>query len=255
MTESQQTILVVDDEAPVRKLLRRCFEKELYRVLEASNGDELHEHLKLDAIDLITLDLTLGREDGLEITRAVRAYSRVPIVMVSGKGELIDTVVGLEVGADDYISKPFELREVVARVRAVLRRHNPPAGEVETHSTTEATSTTQSAQAHSAEKYSFDQWILDTSIRELKDDSGKICELTTGEYDLLILLVKQSRRVLSRDQIMDGLKGSEWMPNDRTIDNQVARLRKKLLASDGKSSIIKTIRGTGYLFTPEVAAI
>ena len=240
MPDIKQNILIVDDEAPVRKLLRKCFEKEAFGVYEAENSEQTLEQLQRVQIDLVTLDLTLGSEDGLELARQIRTVSAVPIVMVSGKGDLIDTVVGLEIGADDYISKPFELREVIARVRAVLRRYNTPA----TSDYTLHTSDTLSD-----EKFAFGPWILNITARELFDNSGNPISLTTGEFDLLRIFVTHSRRVMSRDQIMDELKGSEWTPNDRTIDNQVARLRKKLDLQDHGQQVIKTVRGAGYLFS------
>ncbi len=241
MIDSNQKILVVDDEAPIRKLLRRCLERETFHVLEAENSAQTLDLLRGNDINLITLDLSLGGEDGLELARAIRAESQVPIIMVSGKGDLIDTVVGLEIGADDYISKPFELREVVARVRAVLRRYQPAA----------QPQPTPAAQADSGEELHFERWILNCITRELHDTDGNPVPLTTGEFDLLHLFVKSPRKVLSRDQIMDELKGNEWLPNDRTIDNQVARLRKKLTL-EGDQQLIKTVRGSGYLFTPQV---
>ena len=242
MAESGQTILVVDDDASIRKLLKRCFESESYTVFEAASGSDMFALLQQHPIDLITLDLSLGGEDGLDLARQVRAESSVSIIMVSGRGELIDKVVGLEVGADDYISKPFELREVIARVRSVLRRSQ------QTSPTDKA-----SESAPTDNKYYFNQWVLDPATRELMDRNDTICELTTGEYDLLEVLVTHARRVLSRDQIMDAIKGMEWNPTDRTIDNQVARLRKKLQPDDGGGAqMIKTVRGSGYMFTPEV---
>jgi DNA-binding response OmpR family regulator len=244
MTEPANTVLVVDDEEKIRRLLKRALEKEHFRVLEAANGTELRQHLATEQIDLITLDLSLGAENGLELAREIRNNSRVPIIMVSGKGELIDTVVGLEVGADDYISKPFELREVVARIRAVLRRYQGTAKE---EKPTVATGS-------SKETYTFQGWTLNTAVRELRDVNQQVCELTTGEYDLLHLLVTHSRQVMSRDQIMDHIRGATWTPNDRTIDNQIARLRKKLQTQESTSPVIKTVRGAGYLFTPEVSA-
>lgn len=228
----KQTILVVDDEAAVRKLLRRCLERERYAVLEASCGDEMRRHIGSGTIDLITLDLRLGDEDGLDLARDIRRDTDIPIIMVSAKGDLLDTVVGLEVGADDYISKPFELREVVARVRAVLRRYDR----------SDKTGTV----------FQFQQCTLDVATRELRDRSGQRHELTTAEFDLLSVFVQHPRQVLSRDQLMNHLKGSQWAPNDRTIDNQVVKLRKKLRLADSANSHIKTIRGTGYMFTPEV---
>lgn len=251
MSESEQTILVVDDEDAVRRLLRRCFENAQYHVLEASNGQELRQHLDNSHVDLITLDLSLANEDGLDLARAIRTHSNVPIIMVSGKGELIDTVVGLEIGADDYISKPFELREVIARVRAVLRRHHQQPA-VSNCADNSVSTELAKPLSPSNTQLTFGGWILDTGTRELRDESHTVCELTTGEYDLLLLFVRKSRRVLSRDFIMDELKGNDWLPNDRTIDNQVARLRKKIEGSNSETKLIKTIRGTGYMFTAEV---
>jgi len=238
------TILVVDDEASIRKLLRRALEQESYKVLEAENGEQLVEKLKTEAIDLVTLDLSLGSENGLELARAIREFSDVGIIIVSGKGELIDTVVGLEIGADDYITKPFELRDVVARVRAVLRRSADKLGSDNKQNNTSS--------EFSITGYAFDGWILDTAVRELRNKENQVCDLTTGEYELLQILVSKARQVLSRDQIMDQIKGHQWAANDRTIDNQIARLRKKIDIEDEQSSLIKTIRGTGYMFTPKV---
>ena len=240
VAHSNDQILIVDDEAAIRKLLRKCLEKEGYRVHEAADGAEMSAILQSHEIDLVTLDLSLGAEDGLDIARELRATNPVPIIMVSGKGDLIDTVVGLEVGADDYISKPFELREVVARVRAVLRRYQTASKPAE-------------ATAEQRHCFRFNNWTLDTSTRELLDDNNNVIAITTGEFDLLLLFVSTPRRVLSRDQIMDSLKGNEWAPNDRTIDNQVARLRKKLASGNSETPLIKTVRGTGYLFTAEVS--
>lgn len=239
MPQSSGQILIVDDEAPVRKLLRKCLEKEGFQIHEAANGAEMHAAIESHSIDLVTLDISLDGEDGLDLARELRANSQVPIIMVSGRGELIDTVVGLEVGADDYISKPFQLREVVARVRAVLRRY-------------QATSAQNNTPDKNNHRYCFSNWTLDKSTRELFDADGLPVPITSGEFDLLLLFVNAPRRVLSRDQIMDSLRGNEWLPNDRTIDNQVARLRKKLQEPAGNTSLIKTVRGTGYLFTAEV---
>ncbi|OED39976.1 DNA-binding response regulator [Chromatiales bacterium (ex Bugula neritina AB1)] len=242
MALPKHNILVVDDEPLVRKLLRRCFEKEGFGVYEAANGAEMFEALDSHQIQLITLDISLEIEDGLDLAREVRKNSTVPIIMVTGKGELIDTVVGLEVGADDYISKPFELREVIARVRAVLRRY-------------QANQQPATPLQKSADVYAFAQWTLNTTTRELHDTDQAVVPLTTGEYELLRLFVESGRRVLTRDQIMNRLKGNDWLPNDRTIDNQVARLRRKLTQPPGETTLIKTIRGSGYLFTPEVAVV
>lgn len=242
MSNTSPRILIVDDDPSVRKLLVKCFGREGYETLEATNGEQLMQQLEAHHIDLITLDLSLGGEDGLDLARQIRSTSQIPIVMVTGKGELIDTVVGLEVGADDYISKPFELREVTARIKAVLRRFQVADN---------MDSTTADVESNSV--YRFEKWLLDTATRELRTEDGNPVELTSGEFDLLNLFVSSPRQVLSREQIMNSLKGSDWMPNDRTIDNQVARLRKKLSGSE--TTLIKTVRGTGYLFTGLVSRI
>jgi two-component system, OmpR family, response regulator len=230
-------ILVVDDEAEVRTLLRKCFEREGFQVAEAKDGGEMRACIDARPISLITLDLTLGGEDGLELAREVRAKCNIPIIMISGKGDTIDRVVGLELGADDYISKPFQLREVLARVRAVLRRYGAEAP------------TAHAALAH--ERYAFEGMVLDITGRELARGEGKPLELTTAEFNLLEIFVKRPHRVLSRDNIMDLLKGHEWSPLDRSIDALVGRLRKKIEPDPDHPRLIKTVRGVGYAFTAD----
>ncbi len=240
MSANEAHILVVDDEPEVRLLLRRCFEREGYAVSEAQNGEDLFRVLEQGAVSLITLDLGLGGEDGLELARRVRTKHNLPIVMISGKGDTIDRVVGLELGADDYITKPFHLREVLARVRAVLRRYEASPDNA-----------AQSAQDRHG-VVQFENWVLDTARRELRTPEGDARELTTAEFNLLDIFVKRPGRVLSRDNIMDLLKGAEWSPVDRTIDNLVARLRKKIESDPDTPHLIKTVRGVGYIFTGDV---
>lgn len=234
-------ILVVDDEAEVRTLLRAALEPEGYAVSEAENGARLMQLLETKPVDLITLDLRLGGEDGFTLAREIRARHNVPIVMISGKGDTIDRVVGLELGADDYIAKPFHMREVVARIRAVLRRYG--AGAAEAPSKTGA--------APESTRYEFDGWTLDMGRRELTAPEGGPCELTTAEFNLLSVLVQRPGRVLSRDELMDLLKGHDWTPLDRSIDGLIARLRKKIERGDCPQHI-KTVRGVGYVFTDQV---
>lgn len=228
-------ILVVDDDPKVRTLLRRCLEGEGFAVSEAADGAGLLACLDRQQVALITLDLGLGKENGLDLARDIRKEHNVPIIMLTGKGDAIDRVVGLEVGADDYLAKPFELRELVARIRAVLRRAAP-------------TPTTGLA----GRRYAFEGWVLDINRRSLTRDGGKDQELTTGEFNLLEAFVKRPHRVLSRDDIMDLLKGQDWSPLDRSIDNLVARLRKKVENDPDRPSLIKTVRGAGYMFTADV---
>ncbi len=228
-------ILVVDDDPKVRALLRRCLEGEGFAVSDAKDGAELHTCLQRQQISLITLDLNLGKENGLDLARDIRKQRNIPIIMLTGKGDAIDRVVGLEVGADDYLAKPFELRELLARIRAVLRRVTP----------------TEPAAA-TGQRYAFEGWVLDISRRSLKRDSGDDQDLTTSEFNLLEAFVKRPHRVLSRDDIMDLLKGHDWSPLDRSIDNLVARLRKKVEKDPDRPALIKTVRGAGYTFTADV---
>lgn len=234
-------ILVVDDDPEIRALLRKCFERDGFAVAEAGSGAEMRARIEDKDLALVTLDLTLGGEDGLELAREIRATRNVPIIMITGKGDTIDRVVGLELGADDYIAKPFQLREVLARVRAVLRRY---AGA--------ETTASPSSKAEDEERYAFEDYVLDVGRRELTA-AGKTCELTTAEFNLLHVFVRRPRRVLSRDNIMDMLKGHEWSPLDRSIDALVGRLRKRIEADSNNPQLIKTVRGVGYVFTADVA--
>jgi len=242
-------IIVVDDEAEVRALLRTTLEQEGYKVSEAGDGAGLNALLADAGADLITLDLRLGGEDGFTLAREIRARQNIPIVMISGKGDMIDRVVGLELGADDYIAKPFHMREVVARIRAVLRRYAATG--------TAAGETPQQAQRgdDGGRRFAFDGWALDSVRRELKDPGGERIELTTAEFNLLSVFVERPGRVLSRDELMDLLKGHDWTPLDRSIDGLVARLRKKIERGSELPQIVKTVRGVGYVFAPQVKAI
>ena len=242
-------ILVVDDEEGVRLLLRDCFELEGYRVSDARNGADLMTKLAASPVDLITLDLNLGGENGLELARTIRATHNVPIVMITGKGDTIDKVVGLELGADDYIAKPFHVREVVARVRAVLRRYEALPAHAEASGTVTANAPAAS------ERYAFEGWQLDIPRRELQAPDGSIQELTTAEFNMLEMFVKRPSRVLSRDNIMDLLKGHDWSPLDRSIDSLIVRVRKKIEATPDTPRIIKTVRGVGYVMAVDARKI
>ena len=235
-------ILVVDDEPEVRALLRAGLEPEGYEVLEAKDGAEARAVLEARHIDLVTLDLKLGGEDGLNLARELRTRRNTPIVMITGKGDPIDRVVGLELGADDYVTKPFHMREVLARIRAVLRRYAMAPG---------ATGETAAPQPDKV-RYSFEDWSLDLGRREVRNPRGEVCELTTAEFDLLTKLVQRPGRVLSRDELMDLLKGHDWTPLDRSIDALIARLRKKIEPQSERPRLIKTVRGVGYAFAAAV---
>jgi len=231
-------ILVVDDHREIRDLVSSALTKDGFRVSTAVDGRAMRKILADGRIDLILLDLMLPGEDGLSLCRALRAESNVPIIMLTAKGEEIDRVIGLEMGADDYLPKPFGSRELIARIKAVLRRSQ------------EQTLKTRPEQR--VESYHFDRWGLDTGSRALLRDDGVAVPLSTGEYDLLIALVERPQRVLNRDQLLDLARGRSSTGLDRSIDTQVSRLRKKLELDPGDPQIIKTVWGGGYMFTPTV---
>lgn len=235
------TILVVDDDPEVRSILHRCFELDGYHVIEAMNGEQMRVRLAENAVSLITLDLKMPGEDGLTLAREIRAQKNIPIIMVTGRDDPIDRVVGLELGADDYITKPFHLREVLARVRAVLRRYEAGNAAPKAEESTESDC-----------NFSFDGFMLNTARRELKSQDGALHPLTTAEFNMLKMFVERPTRVLSRDAIMDLLKGHDWSPLDRSIDTLVARLRKKIEADVDNPQLIKTVRGVGYVFAIDV---
>jgi two-component system, OmpR family, response regulator len=227
-------ILVVDDDAGVRALLRDCFELDGFKVSEAADSRQMKAALAASHVDLVTLDLMLGGENGLLVASDIRAAHDVPIIMITGKGDMIDRVVGLELGADDYITKPFHPREVVARIRAVLRRNQKLAASA-------------LGEAAFQEQFRFAGWQLDMGSREVRGDAGELLNLTTAEFNLLEALARRPQRVLSRDMIMDVLKGHEWTPLDRSIDALVSRLRRKVGDDPAAPKLIKTVRGVGYM--------
>ena len=238
-----QKILVVDDDPKVRLLLRRCLEEDALAVLEAETEEAVFAALETHDVGLVTLDIQLGKDNGFEIAKRVRRNSQVPIIMVTGQDDVIDRVVGLEIGADDYITKPFHVREVLARVRAVLRRGRTVSQSAQTNGEHSADNSTV---------HSFDGMVARFDHFELLDRTGDIVDLTSGEFRLLNVFLQNPKRVLSRDRLMDLLNGAEWSPLDRTIDNQVARLRRKIERDPGVPVLIKTMRGIGYVFAADV---
>ena len=230
-------ILIVDDHREIRDLVSRALTKEGFRVSVAADGRVMRKVMSDSRIDLILLDLMLPGEDGLSLCRSVRAESRIPIIMLTAKGDEVDRVIGLEMGADDYLPKPFGSRELVARIRAVLRRSQE---------------TTLAKPSEQPKQYHFDRWRLDIGARELLREDGVTLPLSTGEFDLLIALVERPQRVLSRDQLLDLARGRAANALDRSIDTQVSRLRRKLEQDPSDPKIIKTVWGGGYMFTPAV---
>lgn len=231
-------ILIVDDHREIRELVSRVLTRDGFRVSAAADGKSMRKILADARIDLILLDLMLPGEDGLSICRAVRAQSAVPIIMLTAKGEEIDRVIGLEMGADDYLAKPFGSRELIARIRAVLRRSRVDMAVV--------------PDEPAPKRYRFDRWQLQTESRDLLRDDGVSVPLSTGEYDLLLAFVDRPQRVLSRDQLLDLARGRSAAAFDRSIDTQVSRLRKKLERDPVDPQLIKTIWGGGYMFVPAV---
>lgn len=245
---NDQTVLVVDDDPKIRSLLRNVLEDDGFAVLEAKTMAGIQHALKTSPVSLIALDIQLGNENGIELARQIRASSNVPIIMVSGKDDLIDRVVGLEVGADDYITKPFHVREVIARIRSVLRRSAAAQTEPPAEDTAPVTQSSPSA----CTRYCFDGMTAIPDQIELIDRNGVDCALTSGDFKLLEVFLTRPKRVLTRDQLMDLTGGIEWSPLDRTIDNQVARLRKKIERDPSQPKLIKTVRGMGYTFVCDV---
>lgn len=243
-------IAVVDDEVDITALLAAYLQGYGYRVTQLHSGPALMALMPVDAPALVLLDLGLPGEDGLSIARTLRARWRCGLVIVTGRGDAIDKVVGLEVGADDYITKPFNLRELLARVKAVLRRLTPETAEAPA-----AASTADTAPA--AVRYRFAGWQIDAAARRVVRDGAEAEEiaLTSGEFDLLCTFAKHAGRVLSRDFLLEHTRGREAGPFDRTIDVQVGRLRKKLEASVDDPQIIKSVRGAGYILVPPVTAL
>ncbi|SDG87204.1 response regulator [Sulfitobacter delicatus] len=243
---SEKKILVVDDDSKIRTLLRRCLEGDGYAVSEAQSAQSVREAFEADQFDLVTLDLNLGADDGLDIARELRRDHDVPIFMVTGKDDVIDRVVGLELGADDYLTKPFHVREVLARVKSVLRR----SGKREPEDASQDT-----GQGAEDPWLSLDGLKVKLDRMLLVDREGAECDLTTADFKLLAAFLNHAKKPLSRDRLMDLIDGQAWAPLDRTIDNQVARLRKKVERDPARPMLIKTVRGIGYILTENAVAV
>jgi DNA-binding response OmpR family regulator len=235
-------IAVLDDEVDITLLLANYLQGHGFRVTQVHNGRALMALMDTDPADLVLLDLGLPGEDGFSIARRMRESWRCGLVIVTGRGDAVDKVVGLEVGADDYVTKPFDLRELVARVKAVLRRLTP-----------EAPIAPPAAPAAVPDRLRFAGWQLDTAARSLTNPQGEDVVLTGGEFDLLCAFARHPGRVLSRDFLLEQTRGREAAPFDRTIDVQVGRLRKKIEADADDPQLIKSVRGAGYILVPPVS--
>ena len=238
MTEPH--ILLVDDERDIRDPLGAYLARNEMRVTKAENAAAAREILAVHAIDLVLLDIMMPGEDGLSLARFLRATSSTPVILLTAKTEEMDRILGLEIGADDYVTKPFSPRELLARIKAVLRRSSGSAGEVH---------------APDAEGFAFAEWVLRTGERELVDTEGVAVPLSTGEYNLLHAFVTHPKRVLTRDQLLDLSVGRELAAFERSIDNHISRLRRKVEADPADPKLIKTIWGGGYMLAAEVRRI
>jgi two-component system OmpR family response regulator len=230
-------ILVVDDDREIRELLAKFLERQRFRVTTARDGKEARRSFSNGHFQLVVLDLMLPGEGKMEIAHWLRTEGKVPIIMLTAMAEETDRIIGLELGADDYVTKPFNPRELLARIRAVLRR----TGE-----------TDDRAPETVAKTYSFSGWVLETARRRLLDPAGIEVALTGGEYDLLVALLDRPNRVLTRDMLLDLLRGRQAGPFDRAIDVAVSRLRRKLEDNGRNAQLIKTVRGGGYVLSTPV---
>lgn len=231
-------ILIVDDDPGIRQMLTRYLEGEGFRVSAVDSGAAMRARLAAEPVDLVLLDLVLPNDDGLLLARELRSRSDIGIIMITGRGDVVDRVVGLEVGADDYIAKPFHLREVLARIKTVMRRLQRPDVSAE--------------EPGSDASLRFEGWRLDPERRQLISSAGAEVRLTGAEFDLLMVFVRSAGRVLDRDRLMDLTRGRDWEAYDRTIDAQVARLRRKIEANPRRPELIKSVRGVGYVFAGRV---
>ncbi|MGM0766529.1 MAG: response regulator [Pseudomonadota bacterium] len=236
---AMNTILVVDDDPDIRGMLAEYLAPHGYTVFQAANGAEMKAALRDTPPRLVLLDIALPDEDGLSLARHLREHYDLGIIMVSGAGDTVDRIIGLEVGADDYIAKPFDLRELLARVKSVTRRYgtaspDPPAA----------------PDAPPSSWQRFGQCRVDLDSHRLLDHNGKEVEITSMEFELLKVFLERPNRVLSRDHLLTLTRNREWDPFDRSIDIRVARLRKKIECTPGKPQFIRTVRGTGYRYVP-----
>jgi DNA-binding response OmpR family regulator len=237
MSAQQTKILIVDDDDDIRGLLTSFLAEEGYIATGVSDAASMDSAISRERPDLVVLDLMLPGEDGLSICRRLQSASSIPVIMLTARSAEVDRIVGLEIGADDYVTKPFSKRELLARIRSVLRRGgrselNPPKT-----------------------VFRFNQYTIDINARRIWDRSGRDIALTGAEFDLLACFVKSPQRVLSRDQLLDAVHGRNADPFDRSIDTLVSRLRKKMEVASDQDRLIATIRNHGYLFTPTIQIV
>ena len=234
--DNEAHVLVVEDDGEMRQLVVKFLRQNGFRVTGARDGREMWASLETAPVDLILLDIMLPGQSGLDLCRALRGRSRIPIIMVTARGDETDRIAGLEIGADDYLPKPFNRRELLARIRAVLRRATAPAA----------------PGPGTGDRIIFERWTLDTRRRELAAPDGSAVELSGGEYDLLLAFLEHPQRVLSRDQLLDLARNRIASGLDRSMDVMVSRLRRKIEPGETSPPMIRTVRGAGYMFIPAV---
>jgi DNA-binding response OmpR family regulator len=239
MNTRAQHIVVVDDEAPAREMVGDYLRLHGFEVTLCDGGGSLRKHLEKQPADLIVLDLNMPEEDGLSIVRWVKQHMAVPIIMLTATASPIDRVVGLELGADDYLAKPCELRELLARIRVVLRRGTAPAAAASTPAT--------------RQPVRFGTKWLDVDARVLRDDGGNEHPLASSEFALLKAFAENPKRVLTRERLLDLAEARDREAFDRAIDVRITRIRKKIEPDPARPSVIRTVRGAGYLFSPDGA--
>ena len=242
----KQQLLIVDDDQGIRFELSRFLSQHGYTVHEAQNGQQMRKQLAQQQMDLIILDVMMPGEDGMTLCRELRVKSAVPIIMLTAVQEEIERILGLEMGADDYLNKPFNPRELLARIKAVLRR---------THGKRDIENHQQAAALEQQLAYRFSGWLLEKATRRLISPDELEISLSGGEYNLLLAFVERPQQVLSRDQLLDLTRNRQANPFDRSIDIQVSRLRHKIETDHKKPSLIKTVRGGGYVFSTTVERV
>lgn len=238
------TILTIEDDKNLQFVIQSFLEDQGYEVLTGNNGKDLLEKIQAVHVDVILLDLVLPDSDGLNLVSKIRAYTTAPVIVVSGKDDPTDKILGLELGADDYIGKPFEMRELYARIKAVLRR-----------SGMEAQAAMEAPGKQDAKRLAFGSWIMDRGSFSVVSATGEAANLTTAEFKLLEILLNSAGKALSRDQLFELGRGQDYQSYDRAVDIHIARLRKKLGDDPKTPQLIKTVRGVGYMFCETVKII
>lgn len=238
------TILTIEDDQNLQFVIQSFLEDQGYEVLTGNNGKDLMEKIQAVHVDVILLDLVLPDSDGLNLVSKIRSFTKAPVIVVSGKDDPTDKILGLELGADDYIGKPFEMRELYARIKAVLRRSG-----IEAQAAIEATG------KQDASRLAFGTWIMDRGSFSVTSVDGESANLTTAEFKLLEILLNSAGKALSRDQLFELGRGQDYQSYDRAVDIHIARLRKKLGDDPKTPQLIKTVRGVGYMFCETVTVL